>query len=85
MTEIAVATAQEAVLAELVEIRDRLAANVVSDAADRDRRLELFREGQALDPKITQAALAEAAGISEPAVTQTLRKARAKEEAAAGG
>lgn len=38
-------------------------------------RLDLYRKARDLSPPITQRELAELAGVSEPAVIQTLRKA----------
>lgn len=49
------------------------------------RRLELFQAGQAAEPKMTHAQLAEHAQVSEEAVTLALRKAKKQAADAAAG
>lgn len=63
-------------LARLAEIRVELerAQQAVTDLLE--ERVSLFTRGQNLDPKLTQAAMAEASGVTDVAVTLALRKRR---------
>lgn len=65
---------------ELLGELSAVASRLVQVEAERDglyaRRLAIYQEARRREPPITQRALAERAGVSEPSVIQALRKAR---------
>lgn len=68
---------RDQVEADLLDVAEQIAAAEQNRDALYERRADLFRAGRALDPPITQAALAAAAGVSETAVITALKKAPA--------
>lgn len=50
-----------------------------------EERNRLFAEGQALEPKLTQKAMAQVAGVSDVTVTYALKALRDGDEVAAAG
>lgn len=66
---------REGVVAQLRWNREALEKNEQEHRRLMDRRLELFQEGRSMTPKITMSALAQAAGVSDVAVTLALRPA----------
>lgn len=76
---------RDAIKAELGQVADELATVNATSTELYARRLALLLAGRALQPPITQRELAAAAGVSEEAVIQVLRKAqRQAAEANAG-
>lgn len=73
----------EAERAEILAGLQALAADLTMLEAARTamygRRLDLWLRGRALARPLTQRQLAEASGITEPAVIQALKKARTQE------
>jgi DNA-binding GntR family transcriptional regulator len=63
------------VLADLRRVSARIAKAEAARDDGYERRAELFVEGRALDEKITQRQLAEAAGVSETIVIKALNRA----------
>lgn len=76
-------TTPDDLLAELDAIGKELATIEDRRTELYARRLALYEAGQSLDPAVTQGRMAAAAGVSEDAVTQALRKARLMREAEA--
>ncbi len=68
---------RDTVMRELVVVADQLAAHQDHTAALLATRLLMWERGRALDPRITNARLAEASDVSEPRVIQLLNKAKA--------
>jgi len=71
------------VLAALRSTRVRLASLHRKEAAIYAERLALYKTGRAV--KLSQREMGDAAGISEPAIIQALRKDRLEREAQASG
>jgi hypothetical protein len=69
-------TRQEQIATELEQIATELREHEREMASLYQLRLALWTEGQNLDPKMTQAALAIPSGVSEAAVTKALRQVR---------
>lgn len=75
---------REAILAELAQVADELAATNAKATDLYGARLALLQEGRRLAKPITQRELAATAGVTEEAVIQVLRKA-ARQAAEANG
>lgn len=71
-------TRELAALADELEQLDRRREVIYS------RRLELWLEGQAMEPRMTQRELADPARVTEGAVTQALRKVRLEQQTTNG-
>lgn len=64
----------EDVLAELAELAEGIALDSQALDAKYARRLAVYQEARALDPPLTFGKVAAAAGVTEVAVIQSLRK-----------
>jgi hypothetical protein len=73
----------ETLLAQLRDVREQMDRAELERSQLYEARLDLFQQARAADPPISHRAIAEAAGVSEPAVIQALRKANAAAPAAA--
>lgn len=67
----------EQIVAELDLLADDLDRKERAVHQLRERRLQLWIEGQAIVPRLTQKALADPSRVTEGAVTQALRKVSA--------
>jgi hypothetical protein len=64
----------EDVLAELAQLAEGIALDAQALDAKYARRLAVYQEARALDPPLTFGRVAAAAGVTEVAVIQSLRK-----------